>query len=145
MELKKVEKTLTIDGIDYSVNCTLFLGRSGLALAVKLVKLILPMMSKLKIKPSDVADKKLAVKDFSFSPELLSDILNELARMLDDNKVMDLIIELTKNVEVNGMSCGRQESFDIIFQGNLTLLFEVVRLVIVENFAPFLKQAMSIK
>lgn len=126
-----------------SIVCTLFLGRNLLNLTSRLIKILVPYLRII----SGLEFKELTslkdIKDINLTPEAVDSLINNLLQSFDENKIQTLILDLVKNTEVDNVSLSRPELFDIVFQGDLKLLFYVLKFIITENFTPFFKGKLS--
>lgn len=120
------------------IDITLFLGRNAWNLALRLGKLILPLFKILG--GQEIGDKPLEIMKIKLTPQILDDLIDSLIVSLDESKMLTLVLDLLKNTEINNLQVSRPEIFDQVFQGDLSLLLKVLKIVIVENFTPFFKE-----
>lgn len=134
------------------VESTLFTGQESIRVALQLGRMVLPFLKGLsgikKITTDEVKkpDEKLsdkgtldALKQFDVTPDFFKTITDQLILTCDDKKVLELIFRLLKGTRVNGQEIAKPEIFDIVFQGDLGLLLEVLQFVIMSNFESFFK------
>lgn len=142
MELLSKETALEVDGQTYEIKNVLFLGRKSLSLAVRLSKKILPLMKTIG-GLSEVNDfskmEKVDIKKIKLPSNFFDKVSECLLEAADEKEICDLMFDLMSNTEINGAPLNKPGAFDLVFQGNLPLMFQVLKTVIIDNFSPFFK------
>lgn len=148
VEFKTAKKELTIEGLDNPIliENTLFLGRETLQIALTLGKLIAPFVKCMAgiekavgLDKKEIEGEKDPFKDLKVSPEFFKLMAEQLISTMDEKKVLDLVSRLVKGTRVNNQEIAKQEVFDIVFQGDIGLLLEVLRHILESNFSSFFR------
>jgi len=158
IEFKTAKKELTIkskEGEDISINIdsTLFLGRESLSIALQLGRMIAPFFKALggisskfdtkivKVSDSEPLDKEKLrdeiLKNLELSPDFFKTIVDQLIASMDEKRFLDLIFRLLKGTRVNNQEVSKPEIFDLVFQANIGVLWQVLQFVLESNFASF--------
>lgn len=122
----------TIDGLEIKV--VQFHGVRGFKLKTRLYKVLLPVLSPML--PVVTAAARSGKKEFSFMDfdidELLPGALTTLAEQLDEDKFLQLALDLLSNTFVKDKVID-ENSFDELFIGNYFLVYKLIAQVIKAN------------
>lgn len=114
-------KTKSINGNEYIT--TLFPSRKGLALAIRLAKVIAPGLKGLSL-------------DSEIGAALIGAAIGSLCENLEVTGTTQLVLELLANTRVNNQEI-KEALFDIHYAGAYGELVEALQFVVTENFGSF--------
>jgi hypothetical protein len=143
------ETTITYDdsytgeSSEITIKTTLHLGRKAISLMIRLLKLLVPYAKLISAEGFDLST--IQKGDFSklkITESMMNKLIEALLTTLDEQNVIELILEILKQTDVDNVSIVNASAFDIVFQGRIDLLFEVLKFVIIENFTPFFRGKM---
>lgn len=145
-EFKSARTEISVEGIENPIiiESSLFLGRESLSIALSLGKLVVPFVKCISgiekstgILPVGTEDDPF--KNLTITPEFFKSMAEQLISTMDEKKVTDLIFRIVKGTRVNNQEISKPEVFDVVFQGGLGLLLEVLKFILESNFSSFFK------
>lgn len=129
MNAKHKEKL--IDDVTCQVNQ--FTGTFSFKLLIELIQLLGPTFSQIL----GLAPKEGSILDIQFNPALMSTAITHLVTKLDPENNLQLVFRILSQTRIDGVELTK-ESFDLLFQGRMLLLFKVVRFAVEVNYHDFL-------
>jgi len=142
IQFQSVSTTFTDrNNSEITVESNLFLAREAIGLATQLGKMVLPfgkafagIQKKAGLTDGNIED---VLKNTEITPDFFKIIVDQLISSIDEKRINDLIFRLLKGTRVNGQEISKPEIYDIVFQGNLSLLVKVLQFIITSNYADF--------
>lgn len=125
-------REITIDG--HEVKVVQFNGVRGFKLKTRLYKVLLPVLGPMLPAITQVVrsgKSKVSVMDFDVD-ELLPDALQKLAEQLDEDKFLQLALDLLSNTFIKDKVID-EAHFDQLFIGNYFLVYKLIAQVIKAN------------
>jgi len=143
-EVEERHTVIEIDNKKYNVSTILLMGKKTVTLSARLMKKATPFLRLIKNVTNSsggsiFAGGKVDFSKINLPDSFIDDLVDILLTGLDEKDMLSLILDLVKTTTVNENNLQNESVFDLVFQGNLMLLFQVVKFVIVENFGSFFK------
>lgn len=131
-QYKHKDTTIEIGEKSYKVVVTAFPARRAIKMQIKIARLITPLLANI-----DTSDKSEITKSLNSGT-----IASALKGSLDEDKIEKLILELLETTTVDNQVIGKgnEVHFDMLFAGELGLLFDVIKFVVEVNFSSFLEK-----
>jgi len=127
--INNVEKLLTNStGVTVTVISSSFPARQSLSVRSKLFAIILPFLSHFSFPELKAITQGKGLDD----PQVILKLIPALTPILSSDGVVPLILELLSFTRINGLEVSKGEVFDSVFTGEDTLLFKVLKFVIVD-------------
>lgn len=126
-------ETKRVNVQDKEVEITIFGARRALKIGRKIISILSPIIG-----GTDLTN----LADLTLNNEVVEKLIKSIT--LDD-KFEDFILELLSNTFVDGREVGKEIVFDEIFSGELSLLFGVLKEVLVVNYSSIFEKLPIIK
>jgi hypothetical protein len=125
---------------DFAINVTQFDGRYAFKLKMRLLKLIAPIASGTigGIGGGNLANLK-DVMNASFDFSKIGSSIETLFTSLSEDQAYDLIIAILRTTRINGKEVSKEDAFNDIFSGNLSLMYKVILFVLEVNYKDLFK------
>lgn len=121
-------------GADVKVEVSDFPTSQMIDLQIELSSIIIPMLAGIELKNINGKIDWNAIKSANINVEL---VVKGLLSSLNSHRILTLIYSLLSFTRVDGKEVNKKEIFDIVFAGEMKLLFEVLLFVMKSCFGDF--------